>query len=289
MNEQIQNYLEYIQTKKHASNNTILSYRRDLMKFAEAMEKQGVTSVEKVNKTAVMSYLYELEQQNKSGATISRNIASLNGFFQFLLQNDRVSENPVFGISRPEVSRKTPEILTTEQVERFLAQPNLLEPKGVRDKAMLECMYATGLRVSELLALRVQDVNLQMEYIQCTNGGRTRIVPLGSKAVEAVQAYLLLRKNNHDPVLFLNRNGKPMTRQGFWKIVKSYAEQSGIPNNITPYVLRHSFAAHLLENGADLVSVQEMLGHSALSTTQIYAKTSQSKLKDVYHKSHPRA
>ena len=289
MKDQIQEYLAYIQTQNQASQNTVLSYRSDLIRFAEAMEKQGVFRPEKVTRTDVLAYFHEMEQSAKAPSTIFRAIASLNGFYQYLLVHRLVKENPVLGVARPEVVRKAPSVLTAEQVDKLLSQPSGNDPKSVRDRAMLECMYATGMRVSELLELRKDQVDLIGEYIQCSDGGHSRVIPIGQKAVAALKEYLELRREQPEPVLFLNRSGKPMTRQGFWKLVKQYAAQSGIEENITPFVLRHSFAVHLLENGADLASVQEMLGHSALATTQIYAKMKQNRLKDVYQKAHPRA
>ncbi len=289
MKEQIEEYLEHIQTKNRASQNTIQSYRRDLTHFSAAMAAQGVTGPEKVTRTDMAAYLGQMEQEGKAASTVSRAIASLNGFYQYLLVRGVVTEDPVLGVPRPEVSRKIPEILTTQQVDRLLEQPSRQTLKGIRDRAMLECLYATGLRVTELLELRMEQVNLVGGYLLCQSEARSRVIPLGTKAVEALRDYLQVRKAADTTVLFLNRSGQPMTRQGFWKLLKSYAESSGIEQNITPFILRHSFAVHLLENGADLASVQEMLGHSAISTTQIYARASQNRLKDVYQRAHPRA
>ena len=225
---------------------------------------------------------------------MSRNIASIRSFFQFLQRKGKVVENPAADLELPKVEKKVPEILSLEKVELLLEQPSGDEDKEVRDKAMLELLYATGIRVTELISLKVEDVNLPLEYIRCGGETKSRIIPIGAQAKFSLRRYLeKVRENmilrSDEETLFVNCNGKPMTRQGFWKIIKAYAKKAGIEEDITPHMLRHSFAAHLIQNGADLRSVQEMLGHSDISTTQIYTKLTNQKLKNVYAKAHPRA
>ena len=258
------------------------------------MKESGVLDPAKVNRTNVMAYVYELQKQHKAGATVSRNIASIRSFFQFLQRKGAVTENPAADLELPKVEKKVPEILSLEKVELLLEQPSGEEDKEVRDKAMLELLYATGIRVTELISLKVEDINLPLEYIRCGSDAKSRIIPIGAQAkfslrryLEKVREHMILRPD--EETLFVNCNGKPMTRQGFWKIIKAYAKKAGIEEDITPHMLRHSFAAHLIENGADLRSVQEMLGHSDISSTQIYTKLTNQKLKNVYAKAHPRA
>ena len=294
MEQSIVDFTEYLRNNKKSSENTVLSYARDLKGFSRFMKESGVLDPAKVNRTNVMAYVYELQKQNKAGATVSRNIASIRSFFQFLQRNGVVTENPAAELELPKVEKKVPEILSLEKVELLLEQPDGEEDKEVRDKAMLELLYATGIRVTELISLKVEDINLPLEYIRCGSDAKSRIIPIGAQAklslrryLEKVREHMVLRAD--EEILFVNCNGKPMTRQGFWKIIKAYAKKAGIEEDITPHMLRHSFAAHLIENGADLRSVQEMLGHSDISTTQIYTKLTNQKLKNVYAKAHPRA
>lgn len=294
MEQRITDFADYLRNEKKSSENTTLSYVRDLRGFCRFMEQSGVHDAAKVNRTNVMAYVYELQKEKKAGATISRSIASLRSFFQFLLRKGIVTENPALNLELPKVEKKIPEILSLEKVELLLEQPKGDEEKEIRDKAMLELLYATGIRVSELISLKVRDVNLQLEYVRCGNVRKSRIIPIGVQAKFSLQRYIEKARANmilrpDEDILFVNCNGRPMTRQGFWKIIKSYAKKAGIDQDITPHMLRHSFAAHLIENGADLRSVQEMLGHSDISTTQIYTKLANQKLKNVYAKAHPRA
>lgn len=294
MEQNIVDFTEYLRNEKKSSENTVLSYARDLKGFCRFMKESGVLDPAKVNRTNVMAYVYELQKQRKAGTTVSRNIASIRSFFQFLQRKGIVTENPAADLELPKVEKKVPEILSLDKVELLLEQPSGDEDKEIRDKAMLELLYATGIRVTELISLRVEDINLPLEYIRCGSDTKSRIIPIGAQAKASLRRYLdkvrehmLLRPD--EEVLFVNCNGKPMTRQGFWKIIKAYAKKAGIEEDITPHMLRHSFAAHLIENGADLRSVQEMLGHSDISTTQIYTKLTNQKLKNVYAKTHPRA
>ena len=294
MEQSIVDFTDYLRNEKKSSENTVLSYARDLKGFCRFMKESGVLDPAKVNRTNVMAYVYELQKQRKAGTTVSRNIASIRSFFQFLQRKGVVTENPAADLELPKVEKKVPEILSLDKVELLLEQPSGDEDKEIRDKAMLELLYATGIRVTELISLRVEDINLPLEYIRCGSDTKSRIIPIGAQAKASLRRYLdkvrehmLLRPD--EEVLFVNCNGKPMTRQGFWKIIKAYAKKAGIEEDITPHMLRHSFAAHLIENGADLRSVQEMLGHSDISTTQIYTKLTNQKLKNVYAKTHPRA
>lgn len=294
MEQRIVDFTEYLREEKKSSENTVLSYTRDLRGFCRFMKESGVLDAAKVNRTNVIAYVYELQKQHKAGATVSRNIASIRSFYQFLQRKGIVTENPAADLELPKVEKKVPEILSLEKVELLLEQPGGDEDKEIRDKAMLELLYATGIRVTELISLKVEDINLALEYIHCGSDAKGRIIPIGAQAKLSLSRYMekvrehMVSKPEED-VLFVNCNGKPMTRQGFWKIIKSYAKKAGIEEEITPHMLRHSFAAHLIENGADLRSVQEMLGHSDISTTQIYTKLTNQKLKNVYAKTHPRA
>ncbi len=294
MKQLIAEFTDFLKNEKKASHNTIMSYERDLRYFSNYLTNLGVTKFENVSKTSVMSYVYELEKSNKSSSTISRNIASLRSFYNF--NNDRgvFNTNPLKDFESPKVVKHIPEILAIEDVETLLNQPDLKTVKGIRDKAMLEILYATGIRVTELINLKLSDININFEYIKCGEGSKTRIIPLGSKALSALKIYISNARNsfiadNDEGHLFLNVKGGGMTRQGFWKIIKTYASKSGISEAITPHTLRHSFAVHLLENGADIQAVQEMLGHSDISTTLVYVKMNNSRLKDIYNKTHPRA
>ncbi len=294
MERAVNEFAIYLRNDKHSSENTVLSYMRDLKGFHRYLQDCGVNDAVKVNYTNIVAYIYELQNQKKAGATVSRNIASIRAFYNFLMKKGEVIENPASNLESPKIEKKMPGVLSLDRVERLLEQPQTIDPKGIRDKAMLELLYATGIRVSELISLKVSDVNLPLEYIHCGSQRKNRIIPIGSQAKIALKKYidkgrseLLLAED--EAMLFVNCNGRPMTRQGLWKIIKCYAKKAGINEDITPHMLRHSFAAHLIENGADLKSVQEMLGHSDISTTQIYIKLTNQKLKNVYAKAHPRA
>lgn len=293
MQETIGKFIEYLEKEKHSSINTIMSYKRDLNKFALFLEKQGVFAVSKITATNLTSYVLLLEKEGRAASTISRNIASIKAFFDYIFQNGQIEKDISRILKAPKIEKKIPEILTVEEVSLLLEQPEEKNPKGIRDKAMLELLYATGMRVSELLHLRVEDLNLSMGYVVCHEGQKERIVPFGKEAKKALERYMgeargqMLGEEKQD-ILFLNCSKKAMSRQGFWKLLKIYAVRAGIEKEITPHTLRHSFAAHLVGNGADLKSVQEMLGHSDISTTQIYADLNGKNIREVYSKSHPR-
>lgn len=292
MQETIQSFTDYLQTEKKASKNTEVSYQRDLRKLAVFLKEHGIEKPEQMNATVLNSYLLYLEREHFSPATISRSIAAIHMFCQYACQEGKMVSDPSKALQPPRVERKMPEILSIAEVDLLLRQPKTDTPKGIRDKAMLEMLYATGIRVSELIHLKTQDVNLMMGYITCRDE-KERIVPFGGLAKKALEQYLgsaraALMHGREDDVLFVNCSGGPMSRQGFWKILKSYAKSAGITADITPHTLRHSFATHLLQNGADLKSVQEMMGHADMSTTQMYLHLGVNKIRDVYRKAHPR-
>lgn len=285
-----QNYLVHI---KHASDNTVVSYLRDIRQFASYLSGTAM-NVLTVTKKDIAGYIYWMQQQGKSQATVARCLASLKGFYNYLIGEGQVEGNPVSNVTVEHAAKKLPQILTGREVDLLLAQPKISDPKGCRDKAMLELLYATGIRVSELIDLDLTDISIPGEYVRCESKGKIRVIPLYRSAVEALSQYITsvrpqLVDDLDEPSLFVNMSGDRMSRQGFWKLIKFYQEKAKIEKEITPHTLRHSFAAHLLENGADLRSIQEMLGHSDLSSTQIYAKLVKPNLKAVYNKYHPRA
>lgn len=294
MYEMIDEFVTYLTDVKKSSMNTVVSYRRDLIKFNKFMETQGVTDVQRVNPTNLNSYMLHMEKEKFATSTISRNVATLKAFFGYLYRAGYIGTDPTIQLKAPKIEKKMPEILTPKEVDLLLSQPSMKTNKGIRDRAMLELLYATGIRVSELISLKLSDVNLGASYIHCQDLNRERIIPFGSVAKNILKVYVrearpAMVDNEAEEVLFTNCNGTPMSRQGFWKLLKKYAKNAGIQTDITPHTLRHSFAAHLVANGADLRSVQEMLGHSDISTTQIYARMNNRRIKEVYSKAHPRA
>ena len=293
MTELILTFENYLKTEKNASGNTISSYLRDVQQFDRAMKSHRVELSEVVNRD-VEEYARSLTRAGKSPATVTRSVASIKSFYQCLLSKGLVDENPVKGVSAVKVERKLPQVLSGKEVDCLLEQPDCKDLKGYRDRAMLELLYATGIRVSELIALDLDDLNLPAGMLRCRGKSKERVIPLYTAAVRALQDYTQmvrpqLIETSDELALFVNMNGERMTRQGFWKLIKFYQEKAGIQKEITPHTLRHSFAAHLLENGADLHSVQEMLGHADISSTQVYSRLLNQKIKDVYKKAHPRA
>lgn len=293
MENHIDAFILYLHNMKKTSANTEMSYRRDLFKVQVFMENRGIGDVGDITKKDLDDYVADLEKQNFKAATISRNIASIKAFYHYLVKEDILTEDISEGLKAPKIEKKIPEILTTDEVIRLLNQPKGDTPKEIRDKAMLELLYATGIRVSELISLKVTDVNIQMSYIVCRDSNKERIIPFGREAKNALLKYLdttraAMVENSDGDLLFSNCSGQPMSRQGFWKLIKFYAKKADIQADITPHTLRHSFAAHLVGNGADLRSVQEMLGHSDISTTQIYANMNHNHIREVYAKAHPR-
>ncbi len=273
--------------------NTINAYYSDAEKFVDYLFEKRVKDVKKVDKRAISGFIKRLEKEGKSESTIARTIASVRYFCDYLMSCGIVETNFALKVKPPKIEKNLPEILTADEVMRFLEAPSGNEPKAIRDKAMLELLYATGIRASELIELNISDVHTKLGYIRCKKDSEERIIPVGRPSMAALENYLnVIRKNiakDAEQALFVNMNGSRMTRQGFWKIVKFYGEVAQIKTKITPHTLRHSFAVHLLENGADLHSIQSMLGHSDISTTQMYTRIINKRLQDVYSKAHPRA
>lgn len=287
-------FRRYLTEEKNASENTLSSYLRDINQFKTWLEESNADDFANVDRAMIEKYLHYMERSGKSPATITRSTASLKSFFGYLADTGVIASNPVKSVATIKVERKYPEILTNKEVELFLEQPKCVDEKGFRDHAMLELLYATGIRVSELIGLNLDDVNLTLGFVRCVSHGKERIIPLYQTAVRALQDYLQevrprLIADENEKAFFVNMDGERMSRQGFWKIIKYYQAKAGIEKEITPHMLRHSFAVHLLENGADLRSIQEMLGHADISSTQMYTHIIKKELKDVYIKAHPRA
>lgn len=287
-------YETYLTKVKQASANTVSSYMRDVRQYAEWLQGQNVEILD-ATQLNISDYLSHLRSAGKSGATVSRTLASLKNFYAYLVSTGFLETTPVSSeihVDRGE--KKLPQILTGKEVELLLAQPSGLDAKGLRDKAMLEVMYATGIRVTELIDLNVEDVNLELGIIKCTSARKSRAIPLYPAALRALSVYLkevrmVMVDDPLEKALFVNVGGARMSRQGFWKILKQYQEKAGIEKDITPHTLRHSFAVHLLENGADLGSLQELMGHSDISSTQVYTHMVNQKIRSVYDKCHPKA
>ena len=293
MEKQIKLFLEFLQNEKKLSDNTLQSYKRDILQYQNYLEENGINYA-KVSKEDVKAYLTYLKQIGKKPSTISRNLASIRSFYQFSIRNKKIKNDPTEDVQSPKIEKRVPSVLTAQEVELLLEQPKDVDLKGTRDKAMLEFAYATGMRVTEIINLNIEDVNLEGEYVICRVGSKQRNIPLGSLSLKALREYIeearpILIKSEKEKALFVNVNGQRLTRQGFWKIVKYYKEQAHITKDITPHVLRHSFATHLLQNGADLKAIQTMLGHSDISSTQVYMQFQDPALRNVYKKAHPRA
>ncbi len=294
MADYIAEYSEYLTKERHSSANTVASYVRDVTQFVTFLREVESTYVTACTQEHIERYMAYMAGKGKSSASVARCIASLKSFYGFLVDTNIVRINPARNTAPVRTERKFPQILTGREVELFLEQPQCVDAKGYRDHAMLELLYATGIRVSELIGLDLGDVNLSAGFLRCSSRGKERIIPLYPAAVKALSDYI---KNIRPQIvlevdetaLFVNMSGERMSRQGFWKIIKYYQEKAQIKKEITPHTLRHSFAAHLLENGADLHSLQEMLGHADISSTQVYSHLVKQKLQDVYHKAHPRA
>ncbi|MEH7483068.1 site-specific tyrosine recombinase XerD [Neobacillus drentensis] len=295
MDEQIKDFMDYLTVEKGSAKNTIMAYERDLKNYLHYLiNVESVHSLNDVQRVHIVHFLRFLKEQGKSSKTLARHIASVRAFHQFLLRAKATDQDPSVQIETPRLERSLPNVLSLQEVEILLDAPNTQDHFGIRDKAMLELLYATGIRVSELIGLEIDNIQLTMGFVRC-NGNKERIIPIGRAAADAIKHYLedgrprFTSAKQQDHALFLNHQGKQLTRQGFWKILKRLAREAGIDKELTPHTLRHSFATHLLENGADLRAVQEMLGHADISTTQIYTHVSKTKLKDVYSKFHPRA
>ncbi len=294
MRELIDEFLSYLSVERGLADNTLVSYKRDLGRFMEYLKEKRINSIDKVSRPLVSSFMLSEKDRGLSANSISRELACLKSFFKFLTRERKVKEDITGVIESPKLWKKLPSVINLDEVENLLKAPNVREFQGIRDRAALELMYATGMRVSELINLKMDDLNMEVGFVKCFGkGGKERIVPFGKKAKENIVRYLnkvrpVLLKKKVSNALFLTRLGKPMSRQTFWKIIKKYAREAGIKKKITPHSLRHSFATHILERGADLRVVQEMLGHSDISTTQIYTHVSKDRLKSIHHKFHPR-
>ncbi|MGM7701759.1 site-specific tyrosine recombinase XerD [Pseudalkalibacillus sp. Hm43] len=296
MLDEVKDYLHYLTVERGLAANTLQSYERDLKKYTTHLQKElNHTNYNTITRNDIMNFLYHLKDSGMATTTIARTIASIRSFHQFLIREKVTDQDPSVHIETPKTERRLPKILSSAEVENLMEAPEGNTPFGLRDRAMIELLYATGIRVSEMIQLNVSDAHLTMGFIQCTGkGNKERIIPVGRMASQALTTYIteargkLLKKKSND-ALFLNHHGNRLTRQGFWKILKKLARQANIEKELTPHTLRHSFATHLLENGADLRAVQELLGHVDISTTQIYTHVTKTRLKDVYSTYHPRA
>ena len=294
MEKQLKQFFKFLENDKKVSNNTLQSYKRDLEQYRNYLLTNDL-KYNKITENDLKVYLhYLVEEQNKKPSTISRMIASIRSFYQYEVKNKKVSVDPTEKVQSPKIEKKAPCVLTTKEVELLLEQPTDADLKGIRDKAMLEFAYATGMRVTEIISLDLDDVNLDEGYVVCKTGEKQRTIPLGKMSLKALKDYIenareFIIRDENETALFVNINGKRLTRQGFWKIIKYYKEQAHITKDITPHVLRHSFATHLLQNGADLKAIQSMLGHSDISSTQVYMQFQNEGIKNVYKKAHPRA
>lgn len=293
----IEDYIHFIQVERQLSHNTLESYRRDLESYARFLaEEQKLADYRSVERQHILLHLEALRNEGKSARTVARHISSIRSFHQFLLREKVTTTDPTVHLEMPQLEKKLPHVLTIQQIEALIEVPDLTTPQGYRDVAMFELLYGSGMRISELIELDLGDIHLTMGFVRVFGkGGKERIIPLGRGAVEAVSRYLKLARGEllgnapTTDALFISRRGKRLTRQGCWKIIKQHAETANIQQNLTPHILRHSFATHLIENGADLRAVQEMLGHSDISTTQIYTHVSKTRLSEVYKQFHPRA
>lgn len=295
MDEQIQRFLDYMLVERGLSSNTISSYGRDVAQFAAYAEELGIEGVEGVTEDNLTQFLARLRKEEYASTSVARKLAAIRSFLRFMQREGDVKRNLAESVDNPKPGKPLPKTLTEDEVIRLLRQPDVREPNGLRDRAMIETLYATGLRVSELVNLRMDEVNLGVGFVRCIGkGSKERVVPIGEVAIEMIKFYLAhcrarFLKGGRSEYLFLTNRGEPMSRVGFWKVIKKHATAAGITKHITPHVLRHSFATHLLEHGADIRSIQEMLGHSSVATTQVYTHVSRDHLREAYKKAHPRS
>ncbi len=282
----------FLVNDKNVSPSTLASYKRDIVRFAKFMDNTKIDMLS-ATRNHILTYILSMQDEGKANASVVRAIASLKSLYSFLMLKGAIDKNPVLNITPPKREKKMPQFLTQEEIEALLDSPDVSTIRGLRDKAILEIMYASGLKVTELITMSLNDIDTDLGYIKCSKGANIRIVPLGKPAVNAAKSYIGIARpsmaNDGETALFVNCGGCAMSRQGLWKIIKEYADKTGIRKSITPHSLRHSFAVHLLENGADLLSIQEMLGHKDASSTQVYARMFHGRLREVYNKAHPRA
>lgn len=293
----LQTFIHHLSAEKGLAPNTLESYERDISQYLSFLQDEGLADIRDSKRVHIQKYLHELKNRGRAASTVSRSLVSIRSFYQYLSDAEVISGgSPALQLDAPKLDKRLPNVLTVEQVIQLLEAPETGSPAGVRDKVMLEMLYATGMRVTELISLDVAKVNPELGFIECSGKNRReRVIPIGKTAAKWLQVYLremratMLKQPDDEPALFINHLGTRLTRQGFWKIIKKYAREAKIDQEITPHTLRHSFATHLLDNGADIRSVQEMLGHADISTTQIYIRTMKSNLKEVYDRAHPRA
>jgi len=293
MNTLMCEFVEYLEKDKKVARNTLQSYSRDIKQFSDYIDSMKL-DLSSITGTDIQNYINHMQLGGKAVSSVSRSLASVRALFGYLVLKGKLSSDPTYKLKTPKTEKKLPRILTTAEVDTLLRCPDKTNPKGARDKAMLELLYATGIKVSELISLNISDIDLDFGYIKCANETDIRIIPLGKTAIKAMKDYITgsriaMLAIPDEVALFVNCNGTRMTRQGFWKLIKAYAAQANIQKDITPHTLRHSFAAHLLENGADLASIQEMLGHKDIVSTQVYTKLMKNHIREVYNKAHPRA
>jgi integrase/recombinase XerD len=295
MDRFLNDYINYLISEKKMAQNSLEAYKRDVLEFAAMIKEKDLSLIEASN-TEVVAYLLKLKNDGKSAATVNRKIASLRAFYNYMASQKHISDNPTLNIKSPKIERKNIEYLSIEEIENLLNKPDQ-SIKGLRDKAILELLYATGIRVSEIVEMNLEDVNLRMGFVACTGEhGKARIIPMGRPSRAAMEEYIyevrpkfMRNEENTEKALFVNYSGNRLTRQGLWKLLKEYAKQAGIENRLTPQTLRNSFAVHMIQNGADLKSLQELLGHEDISATQIYLSVSKNRIKEVYDRAHPRA
>ena len=292
----VEQFIKYLKEEKRLTGNSLDAYKRDIEMFQKYCDSRGIDDLINVENTDVVAYLLHLSETGKSPSTSNRKLASIRAFYKYAIEQGVVSKNPAANVKAPKIERKEIEFLTVDEVETLLSMPEGKNPKDLRDKAILELMYATGIKVNELIAANVEDINLRIGFFTCPGIiGKARIVPIGRMARQAIEVYLkeardvLVKDNLDERALFVNFYGNRMSRQGLWKILKSYGKKAGLEDKITPHILRNSFAVHMVQNGADLKSLQELLGHEDISATQIYLSVMKNRIKDVYDNTHPRA
>lgn len=290
-----EDFIEYLKNEKKMARNSCDAYRRDVSEFVGFEGSRGITDVTEVTSTEMVAWLHQLKSMGRSASTVNRKVASVRAFYRYLQSRGLMDSDPTAGIRSPRIERKEIEYLSLQEIDRLLESPDD-SVRGVRDRAILEVLYATGIRVSELIDLNMDSINLRMGFVTCDGtGSRARIIPLGRPSRAALEAYVydarpqLIRDNTEEQALFVNQYGRRITRQGLWKILRDYGEKAELEHSLTPHTLRNSFAVHMLQNGADLKSLQELMGHDDITATQVYLSATKSRLKDVYDRAHPRA